>query len=56
MNSQQKTLKLRTTYITQEMQLKCVRLLLAATIAICIYETGDVTREKLPIDSHQQGL
>ena len=56
MNSQQKTSKLRTTYITQEMQLTRVRLLLAATIAICIYETGDVNREKLPIDSHQQGL
>ena len=37
------------------MQLKRVRLLLAATIAICIYETGDVT-PKLPIDSHQQGF
>ena len=56
MNSQQKTSKLRTTYITQEMQLKRVRLLLAATIAICIYQTGGVTREKLPIHSHQQGF
>ena len=49
-----KNVKVRNHIHTQEMQLKRVRLLLAATIAICIYETGGVTREKLPIHSHQQ--